>query len=566
VPNFYADNPDLRRRIASAPWSTLLPPLEEDFKDPHETAPRSLAEAVDQIETILDLVGELCGSEIAPLAAEVDRKGARLEGGRVVYAEETQRQLRLLSEAGLLGFTLPREHGGLNLPTLAYTAAVEMVARADASLMTLFALQGCAETIHRFGDEALRRRFLPRLCSGEVMACMALTEPNAGSDLGAVAARATRDGAGWRIDGSKCFITNGGADLLLVLARTGDKPGGPGLSLFAVERGPGVTVTKLEEKLGIHGSPTAVVNFDGARGSLLGNEGDGLYRCTLSLLHNVRLEVAAQAVGIAQAAQAQAARYATERQQFRRPIDRFAPVRNLLFRNALQLEAARAIVYSTAALVDRRKGARKRGGAGGEEERFERLAALLTPLAKYHACEIANDVTSRALQVHGGYGYTRDYPVERHLRDARIANIYEGTSEIQVGSMIQPLVDGGIDLLFAEALADAVEPPACAGALEHLRRTHEALGRAAAVVRSADRFAQQGWARRVVDVTADLLAGLVFLRDAAHDGRSAILARVHAAETRARADAGLQEIFDGVRDGFSDETFEAVIAPYRGNA
>jgi len=579
VANFYTDNPDLRRRIASAPWSALLPPLEEDFRDPDPAAPRSLSEAVDQIETVLDLTGQLCAEELAPLAAEVDRKGPRLEGGRVLYAEETQRQMRSLAEAGLLGFTLPRAHGGLNLPVLAYTAAVEMVGRADASLMTLFALQGCAETVERFGNDALRERFLPGLCSGAITACMALTEPNAGSDLGAVATRATREeGRRYRLQGSKCFITNGGAELLLVLARTGDEPGGQGLSLFAVERGPGVTVTKLEEKLGIHGSPTAVVNFDDAPGELLGEPGDGLYRCTLSLLHNVRLEVAAQAVGIAQAAQVQAVRYASERQQFRRSIDRFAPVRQMLFRNALDIEAARAIVFATAAVVDRRRGVlrRMRKGpgepgrpgaadphAGGDLKRLEAMAAILTPLAKYHACEIVNDVTSRALQVHGGYGYTRDYPAERHFRDARITNIYEGTSEIQVGGLIQPLVDGGLDLLFAEPVAVAEEPPASAGALGALREVHDLLRSAADRVRAADRATQQGWARRMADATADLLAGLVFLKDAAHDARSAALARVHALAARARAQAGLREIFEGERAPFADETFEAAVAPYR---
>jgi len=314
VGSFYTDNPNLRRRVDNAPWAAVLPALEQNFSSRHELAPSSLEEAVEQITMVLEMVGAMAASEIAPRAAEVDRIGARLERGRVVYPEAMRKSFRLLCEAGLMGFTLPREYGGMNLPVTAYTAAVEMVSRGDASLMTLFALQGCGETIHRFGAPELHSRYLPKLCTGEITPCMALTEPNAGSELGAVTTRARLNGAGrWTVNGSKCFITNGGADILLVLARTEEIEGGHGLSLLLVERGEGVEVTKLESKLGIHGSATAVVNFDDAPGDLLGERGDGLYRCTMGLLHNVRLEVAAQAVGIAQAAQTHAAVYASER-------------------------------------------------------------------------------------------------------------------------------------------------------------------------------------------------------------------------------------------------------------
>ncbi len=560
--NFYSDTPDLVRRIESAPWGALLPALERGFSDPHELAPKSVEEGVELIGAVLDLTGQIAADEIAPRAAEVDRIGARLEEGRVVYAPGTRESLALLAEAGLMGFILPREFGGMNLPVTAYTAAVELVSRADASLMTLFALQGCGETVHRFASREVQERLLPRLCAGEITACMALTEPDAGSDLGAVAMRAMRDGARWRLTGTKCFTTNGGAELLLTLARSEETPGGRGLSLFAVERGEGVAVTKLEEKLGIHGSPTAFVAMDGAPADLLGERGDGLYRCTLSLLHQVRLEVAAQAVGIAQAAQTQAARYAGERAQFGRPIDRFAPVRAMLFRNALQLEAARAIVFTTATVVDRRRGLARTGG-GEELDRYERMADLMTPLAKYHACEMVNEVTSRALQVHGGYGYTREYPAERHLRDGRITNIYEGTSEIQVGAMIEPLADGGLPLLFEEALADAREPAACAGARARLQAAYASLLEACGGVKAAEKLEQQGWARGVADATAALLAGLVFLKDAGLDERSAVLAGVQAAEAETLAAAAARMVGEKERTCFDDAAFAAVVGPYR---
>ncbi|MHC4549494.1 MAG: acyl-CoA dehydrogenase family protein [Planctomycetota bacterium] len=562
--NFFKDNPDLRRRVAAAPWGAVLPALERDFADPHELAPRNLAEAVEQIGLVLEMVGELAAEEIFPHAAQVDREGARLVDGAVVYPEPMQRGFRLLAEAGLLGFCLPRAHGGMNLPTTAYTAAVEIVARADASLMTVFALQGCGETIHRFASEEIQARYLPRLCVGEITPCMALTEPNAGSALGSVATRAIPGANGqWRIRGSKIFITNGGADILLTLARSEeDKQGGAGLSLFLVERGEGVEVAKLEEKLGIHGSATALINFDDAPGLLIGPRGAGLYKVTMDMLHNVRLEVSAQAVGIAQAAQVAAASYARERQQFGRSIDRFAPVRAMLFDNALQIETARALVFTTAAVVDRRRGLDRAGG-GDELARYDRIADLMSPLTKYYACEMVNEVANRALQVHGGYGYVREYPVERHLRDGRITNIYEGTSEIQVGALIEPLLQDGLPLLFEEPLRDAPEPECCPDVLGILRANYETLLQAAEMAGDADRLARQGWARGFADSTVDLLAAIVFLRDAAHDERSARLARHQALQGRRRAEAILRTVTEGDRARFADDSFEDVVGPYR---
>jgi len=564
LPNFYRDNADLRRRIESAPWAGILPALEKDFTDPHELAPKSLEEAVDQIGMILDMIGALAAEEVAPHAAEVDHEGARLENGRVVYPAPLQRTFRLLCEAGLMGFTLPREFGGMNLGVTAYTAAVEMIARGDASLMTLFALQGCGETIHRFAPRAVQERYLPKLCTGEITPCMALTEPNAGSALGAVTTRATPapDGT-WRLSGSKCFITNGGADLLLVLARSEEgKQGGDGLSLFLAEKGKGVDVPKLEKKLGIHGSATAVINLADVPAVLLGRRGEGLYKVTLSLLHNVRLEVAAQAVGIAQAAQVAAVRYASERQQFGRSIDHFAPVRAMLFDSAAEIEAARAIVVTTAAVVDRKRGLERAGG-GEELARYERLAELLTPLSKYYACEIVNAVTSRAIQVHGGYGYSSEYAVERHFRDGRITSIYEGTSEIQVGAMIDPLLKGGLPLLFEEPLSDAPEPPKASPALGVLRANYEMVVQAAEEAAKADRFAHQGWARLFADAVATILSGLVFLNDAVKDDRSAILALRQAREGRRQAETLLRVVREGDRTPFDDGSFGPVVGTYK---
>jgi hypothetical protein len=285
---------------------------------------------------------------------------------------------------------------------------------------------------------------------------------------------------------------------------------------------------------------------------LLGRRGEGLYKVTLSLLHNVRLEVAAQAVGIAQAAQMAAVRYANERQQFGRTIDHFAPVRAMLFDSAAEIEAARAIVVTTAAVVDRKRGLERAGG-GEELARYERLAELLTPLSKYYACEIVNTVTSRAIQVHGGYGYSREYAVERHFRDGRITSIYEGTSEIK----------GGLPLLFEEPLSDAPDPPAASGALGVLRADYEMMVQAAEIAAKADRFVRQGWARPFADAVATIVSGLVFLNDAAKDPRSAILARRQAREGRRQAETLLRLVREGDKAAFDDESFGPVVGTYR---
>jgi alkylation response protein AidB-like acyl-CoA dehydrogenase len=565
VASYYTDNPDLKRRIGAVAWDEILPALEGGFDGGNELAPSSLEEAREQIDMVLDLVGKISADEIAQHAAEVDRVGARLIDGDVVYSEPTRKAFDLLAESGLMGLMLPREFGGMNFPATAYTAVVEMIARADAALMTVYALQGCGDTIHRFGTRAMHEQYLPGLCTGEATAAMALTEPDAGSALDTVTTRAEEQPDGtWRVSGSKCFITNGGADVLLVLARTEERRGAGGLSMFVVTKGEGVAVTKLESKLGIHGSPTAVLTFDNAPGTLIGGRGAGLFPVALSLMYNARLEVAAQAVGIAQAAQVQATRYASERRQRRRTIDSFPAVREMLFVNAVQIEAARGIIIATAEVLDRVHGLKRTGGGDPQEaERLDTLADLLTPLAKYYAAEIATKVTSRAIQVHGGYGYMSDYPVERHYRDARITSIYEGTSQIQISTMIGPLLQGGLKTLFEELLETTPEPEGCAGVLESLRASYLGLTGTVERVRGSGKLAWQGWARLFADATAETLAALIFLKDAATDPRSAALARYQARAAARSARLVVETVEANDCIAFEDESFDGVVGTYR---
>jgi len=330
-----------------------------------------------------------------------------------------------------MGFTLPRRFGGLNIPTLVYSMANEIVSRADASLMNIFGLQGIAETINAFASEELKDAYLPRLAAGELTGAMALTEPDAGSDLQSVKVRAEEQPDGtWRLNGVKRFITNGCGDVLLVLARRepGEK-GGLGLSLFLCERQPEIRVRRIEEKLGIHGSPTCELEFQDAVAYLIGERRRGLVTYTMALMNGARVGIAAQSVGIAEAAYREARNFAWTRTQFARRIEQFPAVAELLVGMKMLVEGSRILTCDASRVMDIDNILQERlekGLVEGEEaretrqrrRRTKRLAGFLTPLSKYYASEAAVKVTSDAIQVLGGSGYMQDYPLERYYRDA----------------------------------------------------------------------------------------------------------------------------------------------------
>jgi hypothetical protein len=515
------------------------------------------------------MVGDLAGDMIAPDAAEVDRQGARLVDGRVLWADPTQRQWKALGEAGLLGFCIERRFGGQNLPVTLYTASVELVSRACASLMNLYALQGCGETLQNFGDEALKARFVPGIASGETTCCMSLSEPDAGSALGSVRTRAVPvdEAKGlWRLHGTKVFSTNGGGDLLLVLARSEDGTNDArGLSLFAVPRSPQVVVSKLEEKLGMHGSPTALVNLDGAEGWLVGDRRRGLTTYVMSLIHGARLEVAAQPSASAGRPVA-TVRYVHERRQFGRAIGDFAPCASRSSRWSCGSRPAatsctpppRSWTASAAHPHARQHPDDARAAAWRDEHRHLVEVEVLTPLTKYWAAEAGNAICYRALQLHGGYGYTRDYGIERHVRDVRVTNLYEGTSEIQVGGIVGPsrrrLDDGS-----CRVSATSRRP---ADAEARARLAGVAATREACVARGPR--GRQGLvrcARTLADMTADVVAGAWFAH-APHDARKRLGRARVLAEAALRWPQRLATIVGG--DRTSIDAFPDLVAPYRG--
>ena len=464
MPNFFSDNADIQFQFKHMDLREIVGLKEGDFSESRDYpyAPANYEEAMDGYRRVLELVGEISADVIAPRAAEVDEVGAQYDHGKVTYAPGTQEAIKALTQADLMGFTLPRRYGGMNMPTVLYSSAIEMVSRGDAALMTIFGLQDIAETINAFATEEQKERYLPKFAAGEVTGAMVLTEPDAGSDLQAVRLKATQDGDGtWRLNGVKRFITNGCGDVLLVLARSEEgSRDGRGLSLFLCERGSDIFVRRIEDKMGIHGSPTCEMQFNNAKAELVGKRRRGLSKYVMSLMNGARIGIAAQGLGIAEAAYREALEYARDREQFGKAIFDMAQVADMLVTMKIMCETGRALLYETSRVVDLHQGYEHKvetldrsdpGYAEAKEKAalYRKLAAILTPMSKYYCCERCITVTNLALQVLGGSGFMRDYEIERHLRDARITTIYEGTTELQVVAILAGLHGDALKEWFA---------------------------------------------------------------------------------------------------------------------
>ncbi len=524
--NFYTENKDLKFIMEEVmDWEAIL-----ELKDkigsedcPYESAEEAKETYLGLLE---DPVGEIAANRIAPRAEEVDTVGCRCEDGNVIFPEGLQRNLKDLRDAQLMGMTIERQYGGLQFPETVYTAAIEIVSQADASLMNFFGLQGgIAETISEFGSDMLKDKYLPLMSTGEYTGAMALTEPDAGSDLAAVQTRA--DGGmeamqdpvtgEWKISGTKRFITNGCGDVILVLARSEDparKSGGRGLSFFLVEKCDRVNVRRIENKLGIHGSPTCELVFDECPAYLIGKRGMGLARYTAWLMLAARLAIGAQAQGIAQAALVEAIRYANEREQFGKPIKAFPQVATMLENMIVHAEASRAVLYAGSEIVDLHQGA-ERSGDKEKERRYGKLAEAVTPIAKYYATEIANRICYDAIQIFGGNGYMKEYPLERLYRDARITNIYEGTSQIQVIWAISRLVRGDLDPLLDELAGKTYGDAELDAMQDRIRPVHEKLKEVLTFLKEKDVDYRELVAGHVTDMFIDVYASYLLVAQAA---------------------------------------------------
>jgi alkylation response protein AidB-like acyl-CoA dehydrogenase len=525
--NFFLDNPDLQLRLEQLDLREVLELKEKGYAESaiYPTAPRNYADAVDNFRIVLDVLGEICGERVAPRAAEADEEGAHWNDGEVTYAAATLDAIEALRQAELFGAMLSREHGGLNLPESIYQMIVEMVARAESGLMTVYGLQEIASSLEEYGDPETKARILPRFARGEVSGAMVLTEADAGSDLGAVATRATLDEATgeWRLNGVKRFITNGLADVSLVLARSEEgSTDARGLSMFVVERDATVKIRRIENKMGIHASPTCEIQYTNTPAILLGKRRFGLMRYAMNLMNGARLAVAAQALGIAEAAYREADQYSRERIQFGKPIRVLPAVARLLLTMKVDLQATRAILAETGRWVDLWKVYERALGEAGSEadpamrarhKQAQALADTLTPMVKYCATEMGNRVCYQAMQVHGGVGYIREFNIERLFRDVRVTNIYEGTSQLQVVAAIGKLLNRSLDPLLAEW--QAAEYPADMAAEKALLDELTGLfGRAVDGLKALpERDRVDYYAVDLVEMAIGVVGGWLLLRD-----------------------------------------------------
>jgi len=363
----------------------------------------------EEQKMLADMVRDFAQEKIAPRAAEYDKT-----------CNFPTENLKEMAALGLMGVTLPTEYEGAGMDTLSYCIALEEISKACASTGVIMAVHNSliGNILLNFGSEEQKKKYLIPAAKGEILGAYALTEPNVGSDAAHLETTVKKDGDFYILDGIKNFITNSvAADIFIVYATMDKSLGSKGICCFVVERNtPGFTIGKKEEMMGVRASGTCQLIFEGCRipkENLIGQEYEG-FKCAMSALDIGRLGIAAQSVGIAQAAYEAALKYSQERKQFGQPICNFQMIQSMLVQMATEIEAARLMIYKTAWLKD----------AG---QPFSKEASM----AKFFAADVAVKTTINAVQVHGGYGYTKEYSLERHLRDAKVTQIYEGSSEIQ---------------------------------------------------------------------------------------------------------------------------------------
>lgn len=557
--NFYTDNSDLKFQFSHPLMRKIVELKEQDFKDSgvYDYAPCNVEDAIDSYDKVMEVMGEICADTIAANAEQVDHDGPVCENGRVTYAAGTAENQRVLTQAGMYGMSLPRQYGGLNFSLVPYVMAEELVSRADAGFANIWGLQDCAETIHEFASEEIKAEFLPRIPQGDTCS-MDLTEPDAGSDLQAAMLKAewNEEKGMWMLNGVKRFITNGDAQIKLVLARSEEGTrDGRGLSYFVHDqKWGGVTVRRIENKLGIKGSPTCELVFKNAPAKLIGERRMGLIKYVMSLMNGARLGVGAQSTGISEAAYREAYKYACERRQFGKAIIEFPAVYEMLAVMKAKLQASRAILYETTRFVDIYKSygfiaeTRKLTPEERQEmKKYQRYADMFTPVLKMMSSEYCNQNAYDAIQIHGGSGYMKEYPVERIYRDARITTIYEGTSQLQTVAAIRYVTTGAYLAKIREYEAEETAPE-----FATLRKTLVDMAaqyeQACAIVHGHDTSYVDFHARRLVEMAGHIIMGWLLVLDAQRCSDFTKSARVFIGKAR----AWNQERYDYIA-GFTED-------------
>ena len=524
--NYYTDHPELEFHLHHPLMKRIVELKERNFadKDTFEDAPVDYNDAIDNYNHLLEIMGDITANIMEPNSESVDLEGPHLVDKRMVYASKTYENLDATRKAGLWGISMPRRYGGLNLPITPYSMASEMVATADAGFQNIWSLQDCIETLYEFGSEEQRQKYIPRVCAGETMS-MDLTEPDAGSDLQSVMLKATysEEEGCWLLNGVKRFITNGDSDIHLVLARSEEGTrDGRGLSMFIYDkRQGGVDVRHIEHKLGIHGSPTCELVYKNAKAELCGSTRMGLIKYVMALMNGARLGIAAQSVGVSQAAYTEALSYAEERKQFDTAIVDMPAVYDMVARIKAKLDAGRSLLYQTSRYVDIYKAlddiARERKltpEEKAEQKKYTRLADAFTPIAKGMNSEYVNQNTYDAIQVHGGSGFIMEYKSQRLYRDARIFSIYEGTTQLQVVAAIRYITNGTYASIIQEMLqneASAEMQPLKDRVVKMVAKLEEAIEK---VKEDNNQEVLDFLARRLYNMTGDVIMSLLIIEDA----------------------------------------------------
>ena len=524
--NYYSDHPEFDFYLNHPEMKRVVELKERNFadKDKYEDAPVDFDDAIENYKRVLDITGDIAANILEPNSEAVDLEGPHLVEGRMHYASKTYENIEATRQAGLWGISMPRRYGGLNMPITPYSMASEIVATADAGFQNIWSLQDCIETLYEFGSEEQRQKYIPRVCAGETMS-MDLTEPDAGSDLQRVMLKATysEEEGCWLLNGVKRFITNGDSDIHLVLARSeAGTHDGRGLSMFIYDKNQGgVTVRHIENKLGIHGSPTCELVYKNAKAELCGSTRMGLIKYVMALMNGARLGIAAQSVGVSQAAYDEALAYAKDRKQFGEAIVKFPAVYDMIARIKAKLDAGRSILYQTARYVDIYKAlediSRERKltpEERQEQKKYTRLADAFTPLAKGMNSEYANQNAYDAIQIHGGSGFIMEYKSQRLYRDARIFSIYEGTTQLQVVAAIRYITNG----TYLSIMKEMMERPIC----ECAQPMRDRIAKLIAIYEDAinyvkeqnDQALQDFLARRLYEMTADIIMSILLLEDA----------------------------------------------------
>ncbi|GBF51017.1 acyl-CoA dehydrogenase [Leptospira ryugenii] len=458
--NYFTTNEDIKEHFYHLiNWNEIVPVYERNFADAQEyaktgeprleMAPNNIDEAISYYEEILKSCGEISGMYVSQVAQDVDWEGLHFQDGQVTHPQAMVDVIQKYHEAGLGPAGFKRKFGGLGVPNVIKAMIAELMYRSDSSITIAVGSMGLASILERCASEEMQNEWIPKIIENKYCVTMGLSEPDFGSDLPNVTTKAVQVGDQWFVTGTKRFQTvacgiNGDPALTLTLARTGTQESGArGLSFFIVES-QNYSIQGIEKKLGIKASATCEVVYDHAKAHLVGREGYGLVKYVMGMLNGARLSVSSQGTGIATAAWEEAKKYAQERIQFGKPIAEIPAVKRMLDRMEREIEGMRCLMVEAAYSVDKYYWTTPDADSQelSDAKFWEKVANTLTPISKYYNSEMCNDLVYDALQVFGGAGYTEDYDLSRLYRDARITNIYDGTTQIQVNAAIGGITSG----------------------------------------------------------------------------------------------------------------------------